>query len=109
MKKIESLLHLFTLDSDVPVIDAKNWQHLLGLHGKMVVREALANYIATQKPNFPYRNILEEKVRRRFKNLCRSSMKSMVMDKDKYDVLEKFDYKYSFDEYGLDLIQMGIY
>jgi hypothetical protein len=107
MEKLESLLHLFTLDSDVPVIDAKNWQHFLGLHGKDVVRETLAKYIVTQKPNFPYRNIPEQKVRRRFKNLCRSSMKSMVMDKDKYDVLEKFDYKYSFDDYGLDLIQMG--
>ena len=107
MKEIESLLHLFTVDTDVPVIDAKNWQSMLEEYGKDEVKAALTNYILTYKPPFPYRNIPLKKVRSRFKNLARTTMKSMVMNKDDYEVLEKFEYKYSFAECGLELIQMG--
>ena len=38
MKNLESLLHMFTVDTDVPVVDTKNWQHLLETHGKDEVR-----------------------------------------------------------------------
>ena len=107
MKNLESLLHMFTVDTDVPVVDTKNWQHLLETHGKDEVRKSLANYIFTRKPPFPYRNIPLKKVKDRFKNLSRTSMKSMVMDKNNYDVMEKFEYRYSFADNGLDLIQMG--
>ena len=81
----------FADSSGVPVVDKENWQMVVNHYGKDVVKKALASYIENQKPSFPYRNIPIEKVKGRFRKLCKTSMEKMLITKS-VNVLEKFEY-----------------
>ena len=71
MNNLENFFQSFADSSGVPVVDKENWQKVVENHGKDGVRKALASYIENQKPSFPYRDIPIEKVRGRFRKLCK--------------------------------------
>ena len=106
MNNLENFFQNFADSTGVPVVDKENWQKVVENHGKDEVRKALAFYIENQKPSFPYRDIPIEKVRGRFRKLCKTSMEKMLITEN-VNVLEKFEYKYSYEKYGLNLVQMG--
>ena len=91
----------------LPVLDNPTFESLTAEHGKEHFREVLAEYIATERPEFPLKQISFEKMRETFLKLRDSDpFSTMTAYKDlQKEVLEKYDdYTYNFQEYGLGFI-----
>ena len=75
--------------------------------GKEKFRELLAEYIATERPKFPLKQISYEDMRKNIIDLSKFDTSKICTLKNrlKKKVFEKYDdYEYGFDKYGLGLI-----
>ena len=94
-------------DDKLPVLDNKTFESMNAEYGKEEMRKNLADYIATERPVFPLKEISEDNMRDSFNSLKNFNTNAICTPKDQVDkeVFEKYDdYEYSYDKYGLGLI-----
>ena len=74
-------------------------------YGRNVFRWTLAHYITREKPDFPFKTWTDGQVINKFQSLVTHDWTKWISKRSKEDVLEKYDdYKYSYKEYGLGVI-----
>lgn len=102
-------LKLYADSSGLPIIPSDRWAEMNQNYTKQDIKDALAEYIITYKPKFPFRKIEEKDVVDKFKKFYGDDLGRMLMTNlQSRDVLEKYhDYKYPFDQYGFGMIQFG--
>jgi len=94
-------------DDKLPVLDNKTFESMNAEYGKEDMRKNLSDYIATERPVFPLKEISEDDMRNSFNSLRNFNTNSICTPKDQVDkeVFEKYDdYEYSYDKYGIGLI-----
>jgi hypothetical protein len=94
-------------DDKLPVLDNKTFESMNAEYGKEDMRKNLSDYIATERPVFPLKDISEDDMRDSFNSLRNFNTNSICTPKDQVDkeVFEKYDdYEYSYDKYGIGLI-----
>jgi len=94
-------------DDKLPVLDNKQFESMNAEYGKEDMRKNLADYIATERPVFPLRDISEDDMRDSFNSLKNFNTNSICTPKEQVEkeIFEKYDdYEYSYDKYGLGLI-----
>ena len=94
-------------DTKLPLMDTIHFRHLTERYTKEVFRYTLAEYIVKEKPRFPLKIISHETMRKSFLGLCNFDIQTICTPKDELtnDVVEKYDYKYPFSQYGQGLIE----
>ena len=104
-------LKLYADHNGLPIIPADKWLEMNQNYTKQDIKNALAEYIITHKPNFPLRKIEEKDAVDKFKKFCSDDLSKMIItDLPSRDIIEKYDdYKYPFDQYGFGMIQFGHY
>ena len=102
-------MKLYADSSGLPIIPSDRWAEMNQNYTKQDIKDALAEYIITHKPKFPFRKIEEKDVVDKFKKFCGDDLGRMLMTNlQSRDVLEKYDdYKYPFDQHGFGMIQFG--
>ena len=95
-------------DDRLPVMNTDQFNYITEKYGKEKFREELSEYISQARPPFPFKKISKQDMITNFLDL--KSFDTSKITKSKNDiektVFEKYDdYKYSFDEYGLGLIE----
>ena len=106
-EKLYSRLLHFAGDDKLPVLDNKTFESMNAEYGKEDMRKNLADYIATERPVFPLTEISEDVMRDSFNSLKNFNTNSICTPNDQVDkeVFEKYDdYEYSYDKYGIGLI-----
>lgn len=97
----------------IPIIPPDKWIEINESYTKQDIKDALARYIVTENPKFPFREISEFDVTDKFHKLRKHDINKFLTHSEgmkQRDVLEKYDdYKYSFVEYGFALIEFGHY
>jgi hypothetical protein len=97
----------------LPIIPHDKWNDMNNNYSKQDIKDALAYYIVTEKPKFPFREIEESEAAKKFHRLCKEDYNKFYIPRSLLhtrDVLEKYDdYKYPFSVYGNGLIQFGHY
>ena len=91
----------------LPILDNKTFESMNAEYGKEEMRKNLADYIATERPVFPLKEISEDDMRNSFNALKNFNTNSICTPKEQVEkeVFEKYDdYEYSYDKYGLGLI-----
>jgi hypothetical protein len=94
-------------DDKLPVLDNKTFESMNAEYGKEEMRKNLADYIATERPVFPLKEITEDDMRDSFNSLKNFNTNSICTPKEQVEkeVFEKYDdYEYSYDKYGIGLI-----
>jgi len=94
-------------DGKLPVIDSKSFELLNETYGKETFRDTLSEYIATERPVFPLKEISHSGMRAAFYDLQKFDTSSICtpFEQIEKEVFEKYDdYKFSFDKYGIGLI-----
>ena len=94
-------------DDKLPVLDNKSFELLNKTYGKEKVRTHLADYIASERPIFPLKEITKDDMKQNFYKLQKFDTSTICIPKEEVEkeVFEKYDdYKYSYDKYGLGLI-----
>jgi len=91
----------------LPILDNKTFESMNAEYGKEEMRKNLADYIATERPVFPLKEISEDNMRECFYNLKNFNTNTICIPKEQVDkeVFEKYDdYQYPYSKYGLGLI-----
>ena len=91
----------------LPILDNKTFESMNAEYGKEEMRKNLADYIATERPVFPLKEISEDNMRECFYNLKNFNTSAICIPKEQVDkeVFEKYDdYQYPYSKYGLGLI-----
>jgi len=94
-------------DGKLPVLTSTIFEKMNAEYGKEKMRTHLADYIATERPVFPLKEITNENMRIRFANLKKFDTSTICIPNEQVEkeVFEKYDdYKYPYSEYGLGLI-----
>ena len=94
-------------DDKLPILDNKTFESMNAEYGKEEMRKNLADYIATERPVFPLKEISEDNMRECFYNLKNFNTSTICIPKEQVDkeVFEKYDdYQYPYSKYGLGLI-----
>ena len=94
-------------DDKLPVLDNKSFELLNKTYGKEKVRTHLADYIASERPIFPLKEITKDDMKQNFYKLQKFDTSTICIPKEEVEkeVFEKYDdYKYSYEKYGLGLI-----
>ena len=94
-------------EDKLPILDNKTFESMNAEYGKEEMRKNLADYIATERPVFPLKEISEDTMRECFYNLQKFDTNSICIPREQVDkeVFEKYDdYKYPYSECGLGLI-----
>ena len=94
-------------DDKLPVMNTDQFNFITEKYGKEKFREELSEYISQARPPFPFRKISEKDMIKNFLDLKSFDTSKNVKSKNDIEktVFEKYDdYKYSFEEYGLGLI-----
>ena len=94
-------------EDKLPILDNKTFERMNKEYGKEKMRTNLADYIATERPVFPLKEISEDDMRNSFNSLKNFNTNSICTPKEQVEkeVFEKYDdYEYSYDKYGLGLI-----
>ena len=94
-------------DDKLPILDNRTFESMNAEYGKEDMRKNLADYIATERPVFPLRDISEDDMRDSFNSLKNFNTNSICTPKEQVEkeVFEKYDdYEYSYEKYGLGLI-----
>ena len=94
-------------DDKLPILDNKSFELLNKTYGKDKMRTHLADYIASERPVFPLKEISKDDMRKCFYDLQKFDTSSICIPNEEIEkeVFEKYDdYKYSYSEYGLGLI-----
>ena len=106
-KSLYNRLIAAATDGKLPVLDSKSFELLNETYGKVVFRDTLAEYIATERPVFPLKEISKDRMRKCFYDLQKFNTSTICVPKEQVekDVFEKYDdYKYPYSKYGLGLI-----
>lgn len=91
----------------VPILNSGEFQYVTNTWGKEAFRETLSIYIAEGNSEYPLKKISKDTMIHTFKRLQKARYDNYIYTAEDYDVevLEKFeDYKYSYKEYGLGII-----
>lgn len=94
-------------EDKLPILDNATFEILNKIYGKDKMRTHLADYIASERPPFPLKKISKEKMIKSFLKLQRYNTSNICIPNDQIEktVFEKYDdYKYSYKDYGLGLI-----
>ena len=94
-------------DGKLPILDNRTFESMNAEYGKEDMRKNLADYIATERPVFPLRDISEDDMRDSFNSLKNFNTNSICTPKEQVEkeVFEKYDdYEYSYEKYGIGLI-----
>ena len=94
-------------DDKLPLLDNKSFELLNKTYGKDKMRTHLADYIASERPVFPLKEITKDDMRKCFYDLKKFDTSSICIPNEEIqkEVFEKYDdYKYSYKKYGLGLI-----
>ena len=94
-------------DDKLPLLDNKSFELLNKTYGKEKMRTHLADYIASERPVFPLKEITKDDMRKCFYDLKKFDTSSICIPNEEIqkEVFEKYDdYKYSYEKYGLGLI-----
>ena len=104
-------LKLYADHNGLPIIPSDKWLEMNQNYTKQDIKNAFAEYIITQKPNFPFREIEEKDAVDKFKKFCSDDLSRMIItDLQSRDIIEKYnDYKYPFALNGFGMIQFGHY
>jgi len=95
-------------DVKLPIMNKEQFQYVTEKYGKEKFREDLAEYISQTRPPFPFNKISKQDMITNFLDLKAFDTSKNIKEKSKIEkpVFEKYDdYKYSFDEYGLGIIE----
>ena len=102
----KSLLAAAT-DGKLPVLTSSIFEKMNAEYGKDKMRTHLADYIASERPVFPLKEITEQDMRTAFANLQKFDTSTICIPNEQVEkeVFEKYDdYKYPYSNYGLGLI-----
>ena len=102
----KSLLAAAT-DGKLPVLTSSIFEKMNAEYGKDKMRTHLADYIASERPVFPLKEITEQDMRTAFANLQKFDTSTICIPNEQVEkeVFEKYDdYKYPYSKYGLGLI-----
>ena len=94
-------------EGKLPILDNKSFELLNAEYGKEIFRETLAEYIATERPVFPLKEISYDDMRDTFGKLKKFDTASICIPQEQIEkeVYEKYDdYEYPYSQYGLGLI-----
>ena len=94
-------------EDKLPILDNKSFERLNKTYGKEKMRTHLADYIATERPVFPLKEITKDDMRKSFYALKSFDTSSICTPNEQIEkeVFEKYDdYKYSYEKYGRGLI-----
>ena len=94
-------------ENGLPIMDTIQFDRWTEELGKEKFRELLAEYIATERPKFPLKQISYEDMRKSIIDLSKFDTSKICTPKEQIEkkVFEKYDdYEYGFDKYGLGLI-----
>jgi len=94
-------------DGKLPILDNKSFELLNAQYGKEIFRETLAEYIATERPVFPLKEISYDDMRDSFGKLKKFNTNTICIPREQIEkeVYEKYDdYEYPYSQYGLGLI-----
>ena len=94
-------------DDKLPILDNKSFELLNKTYGKDKMRTHLADYVASERPVFPLKEITKDDMRKCFYDLKKFDTSSICIPNEEIqkEVFEKYDdYKYSYSKYGLGLI-----
>tara|TARA_A100001201_G_C4076893_1_gene197616 strand:+ start:17 stop:1300 length:1284 start_codon:yes stop_codon:yes gene_type:complete len=95
-------------DDRLPVMNTDQFNYITEKYGKEKFREELSEYISQARPPFPFKKISKQDMITNFLDLKSFDTSKNIKSKSNIEktVFEKYDdYKYSFDEYGLGLIE----
>ena len=94
-------------EGKLPILDNKSFERLNAEYGKEIFRETLADYIATERPVFPLKEISYDNMRDSFGKLKKFNTNTICIPQEQIqkEVYEKYDdYEYPYSQYGLGLI-----
>ena len=94
-------------EDKLPIMNRTQFESVTEQIGKEQFRLDLAEYIATERPPFPFKNYTRERMVDNFLKLKSFDTSTNLTPKDKLErkVFEKYDdYEHDFDKYGLGLI-----
>ena len=94
-------------EDKLPILDNNTFERMNNEYGKEKMRTHLADYIATERPVFPLTEITKETMREHFHSLQKFDTSTICIPNEQVEktVFEKYDdYKYSYSNYGLGLI-----
>ena len=94
-------------DGKLPILTSTIFEKMNAEYGKEKMRTHLADYIASEKPVFPLKEITKENMRTAFANLKKFDTNTICIPNEQVEkeVFEKYDdYKYPYSKYGLGLI-----
>jgi len=94
-------------EGKLPILDNKSFELLNAQYGKEIFRETLAEYIATERPVFPLKEISYDDMRDSFGKLKKFNTNTISIPQEQIEkeVYEKYDdYEYPYSQYGLGLI-----
>ena len=94
-------------ENGLPIMDTIQFDRWTEELGKEKFRELLAEYIATERPKFPFKQISYEDMRKNIIGLSKFDTSKICVPKEQIEkeVFEKYDdYEYNFKDYGLGLI-----
>ena len=80
-------------DGKLPVLDNKSFELLNAEYGKEIFRETLAEYIATERPVFPLKEISYDDMRDSFGKLKKFNTNTICIPQEQIEkeVYEKYD------------------
>ena len=105
MSELYQLLSSTANSTGLPVMNTSLFLGTVEKYGKEEFRKVLADYITKEKPSFPFFEFNQNKVVENFHKLKQADYTKYIMNSDK-EVIEKYDdYKYSYDKYGLGVIE----
>ena len=94
-------------DGKLPILTSSIFEKMNAECGKEKMRTHLADYIASERPVFPLKEITKEDMRTAFANLKKFDTSTICIPNEQVEkeVFEKYDdYKYSYSKWGLGLI-----
>ena len=87
----------------LPVMEQNLFKHTTEKYGKEEFRKTLAEFITKEKPPYPLKEFDMERVVDNFRKLQKADFTKYLSQPN--NIMEKYDdYKYSYKEYGLGLI-----
>ena len=94
-------------ETKLPILTSSHFERLNAEHGKEKMRKHLADYIASERPVFPLKEITINDMKKSFQSLKSFDTSKICIPQEQIEkeVFEKYDdYKYSYEKYGLGLV-----
>lgn len=109
IQQVIDFLKKFADKNGIPIVSGKNWDDLNSQFTKVEIKEGLAEYISQETVLFPFPQINQKDVEKKFRELRCTPYNEFIMT-DPGIVVEKYsDYKYPFSTYGNLVICHGHY